>query len=54
MRELATNLTDTELKSVSWSDFVGSLDDSTEPELITYLKERQLYINTPITSEEDE
>ena len=52
--ELATNLTDTELKSVSWSDFVGSLDDSTEPELITYLKERQLYINTPITSEEDE
>ena len=26
----------------------------TEPELITYLKERQLYINTPITSEEDE
>ena len=52
--ELATNLTDTELKSVSWSDFVGSLDDSTEPELITYLKERQFYINTPITSEEDD
>ena len=52
--ELATNLTDIELKSVSWSDFVGSLDDSTEPELITYLKERQLYINTPITSEEDD
>ena len=52
--ELATDLTDTELKSVSWSDFVGSLDDSTEPELITYLKERQLYINTPITAEEDD
>ena len=52
--ELATNLTDSELKSVSWSDFVGSLDDSTDPELITYLKERQLYINTPITSEEDD
>ena len=52
--ELATDLTDSELKSVSWSDFVGSLDDSTEPELITYLKERQLYINTPITSEEDD
>ena len=52
--ELATDLTDTELKSVSWSDFVGSLDDSTESELITYLKERQLYINTPITSEEDD
>ena len=52
--ELATNLTDSELKSVSWSDFVGSLDDSTDPELITYLKERQLYINTPITAEEDE
>ena len=52
--ELATDLTDTELKSVSWSDFVGSLDDSTEPELITYLKESQLYINTPITSEKDD
>ena len=52
--ELATNLTDSELKSVSWSDFVGSLDDSTELELITYLKERQLYINTPITTEEDD
>ena len=52
--ELATDLTDSELKSVSWSDFVGSLDDSTEPDLITYLKERQLYINTPITSEEDD
>jgi hypothetical protein len=52
--ELATDLTDTELKSVSWSDFVGSLDDSTESELITYLKERQLYINTPITTEEDD
>ena len=52
--ELATDLTDTELKSVSWYDFVGSLDDSTEPELITYLKERQLYINTPITAEEDD
>lgn len=32
----------------------GSLDDSTESELITYLKERQLYINTPITTEEDD
>ena len=52
--ELATDLTDSELKSVSWSDFVGSLDDSTELELITYLKERQLYINTPITAEEDD
>ena len=52
--ELATDLTDSELKSVSWSDFVGSLDDSTKPELITYLKERQLYINTPITAEEDD
>ena len=52
--ELAIKLTDSELKSVSWSDFVGSLDDSTESELITYLKERQLYINTPITAEEDD
>ena len=37
--ELATDLTDTELKSVSWSDFVGSLDDSTESRTY-YIPER--------------
>lgn len=38
--ELATYLTDTELKFISWLDFVGSMDDSTgtEPERIIRLR----------------
>ena len=30
-----------------------SVSDVTEPELIQYLKERKLYINDPVESEED-
>ena len=35
---------------MSWSEFVGTI---TEPELIQYLKERRLYINEDINTEED-
>ncbi|MDD6270024.1 MAG: amidoligase family protein [Oscillospiraceae bacterium] len=42
--------TDESIAKLSWSDFVAEI---TEPELITYLKERQLYINEKITTEED-
>lgn len=52
--DLAATLTDTEMQSLSWSDFVSSLDDEYERELITYLKERNLYINSPIDFKEDE
>ena len=48
--DLAINLTDEDIANMSWSEFVGTL---TEPELITYLKERRLYINEDITAEED-
>ncbi len=48
--ECAQNLTDYELKRLSWSDFVSAIK---EPELICYLKERRLYINEAITTEED-
>ena len=41
---------DDSIAKISWSDFVA---DITEPELIKYLKERQLYINEKITTEEE-
>lgn len=42
-----------ELSDLSWSDFVERLSPESVPELVTYLKERQLYINEPIDTEED-
>ena len=43
--------TDENIAKLSWSEFVSGI---TEPELITYLKERRLYINEPINEEEDD
>ncbi|WP_298483809.1 amidoligase family protein [uncultured Ruminococcus sp.] len=48
--DVAMYNTDESIAKISWSDFVTGI---TEPELITYLKERQLYINEKITTEED-
>lgn len=48
--EIALNNTEDELHKLSWSEFVAGLK---EPELIAYLKERKLYINEDINSEED-
>ena len=48
--DVAMYNTDDSIAKISWSDFVA---DITEPELIQYLKERQLYINEKITSEEE-
>ena len=45
---LAMRLSDDEIKNLSWSGFVGSVND---PELIQYLKERKLYIYDPVESE---
>ena len=52
--EMANMVTDKEMTSISWSDFVSCLDDDTTPELITYLKERRLYVNTPVDEKEDD
>lgn len=52
--EFAVIFTDEELRKMSWTEFVTLLDESTCSELITYLKERRLYVNPPITNEEDE
>ncbi|MEM1486365.1 amidoligase family protein [Oscillospiraceae bacterium PP1C4] len=51
---VAILLSDEELAAQSWSAFVESLDKTKMPELITYLKERRLYVNDPIIAEEDE
>ena len=48
--EVAYSLSDNELKAMSWTTFVSSCN---EPELVQYLKERRIYINEPITCEED-
>lgn len=47
---LAENLSDKEITDLNWCDFVSEI---TEPELITYLKERRLYVNEPVESEEE-
>lgn len=46
--DCALCLSDSEIKSMSWSSFVAGC---TQPELITYLKERRLYINEPVEAE---
>jgi hypothetical protein len=48
--DLALDLSDWELKSMSWTTFVAGC---TQPELIQYLKERRLYVNEPVTAEEE-
>lgn len=48
--DVAMYNTDESIAKISWSDFVTGI---TEPELITYLKKRQLYINEKITTEEE-
>ena len=48
--DVAMYNTDDSIAKLSWLDFVA---DITEPELIQYLKERQLYINEEVQTEEE-
>lgn len=48
--DVAMNNTDDSLAKISWSEFVSGIN---EPELIQYLKERRLYVNEDINTEED-
>ena len=48
--EVAVFSSEKELQDMSWWSFICHV---TEPELITYLKERQLYINEPVITEEE-
>lgn len=49
--DLAVTASNETIHSLTWSSFV--LDYCTEPELIQYLKERGIYVNEPIESEEE-
>ena len=46
----AVFMSDEQMQKLSWSDFVSEI---TESELIQYLKERRLYINEEINTEEE-
>lgn len=48
--DVAVSLSDEQLKDMSWTTFVSGC---TEPELVQYLKERRLYINEPVSVEEE-
>ena len=48
--DLAISLTDEGMSKMSWSEFVDTIK---EPELVQYLKERRLYVNEEVTTEEE-
>ena len=48
--DVALSLSDEELQAMSWTTFVSGCQ---EKELVQYLKERRLYVNEPITTEEE-
>lgn len=48
--DVAFSLSDEEIRSMSWTTFVSGCR---EPELIRYLKERRIYINEPVETEEE-
>lgn len=49
--DVAVSLSEAALEGFSWTEFVEHIRG---PELIQYLKERRLYLNEPVTAEEDE
>jgi hypothetical protein len=49
--DAALNMTEDEIAAQSWRDFVMTI---TEPELVAYLKERQLFINEKTETEDEE
>ncbi len=51
---LAIALTDAEMESLSWSDFVSVIDKEEKPELIAYLKSKRLYVNEAEPEREEE
>ena len=48
--DIAVFLSDEELKELTWSSFVAGC---TQKELIQYLKERRLYVNEPVDTDEE-
>lgn len=50
----AVFMSDKEVKCMFWSDFAANLDTKKYPELIRYLKERRLYVNDVVETNESE
>lgn len=48
--DVAIYLSDDELKALSWTSFVSGCQ---APELVQYLKERRIYVNDPVSGEEE-
>lgn len=48
--DVAISLTDDQIKDMPWTTFASGC---TQPELVQYLKERRLYVNEPVESEEE-
>ena len=48
--DVAIFMSDEEIKEMSWTTFAAGC---TQPELVQYLKERRLYVNEPVTAEEE-
>ena len=48
--DVAIYLTDDQIKAMSWTTFASGC---TQPELVRYLKERRLFVNEPVESEEE-
>ena len=48
--DVALFLSDSELKALSWTTLAAGCRT---PELVCYLKERQLYVNEPVEVEEE-
>ena len=49
--DVALSMSEVEIEQQSWRDFVLTI---TEPELLQYLKERQLYVNDEVETEDEE
>lgn len=49
--DVALSMSEAEIEQQSWSEFVQSIE---EPELIKHLKERRLYINDEVETEDEE
>ena len=51
--DVAFYLSDDEIKNITWLEFVSGISKQNMPELIQYLKERQLYVNEIVESTEE-
>ena len=47
-------LTDEQMEHLSWSEFVRGIDAESKPELIDYLKSKNLYVNDAVETNESE